>query len=104
MLEYSLGSCCSQSQRLSTVVARRRLQAAAGRRSKARDGEQNAFRAPGACATEGARKLRPFSKIILFHFMMQPRVKYNSFRTVDRRRRLGSEIILFQHGTTSEIK
>jgi len=35
---------------------------------------------------------------------MEPRVKYNNFRTVDRRLRLGSEIILFQHGTTSEMK
>ena len=28
----------------------------------------------------------------------------HNFRTLDRRRRLGSEIILFQHGTTSEMK
>jgi len=54
----------------------RRLQAPAGRRRQARDGEQHAFQAPaGACATERAHELRPFSKIILFHFMMEPRVK-----------------------------
>ena len=48
-----------------------RQQAAAGRR----EGEQHAFQAPvGACATERAPELRPFSKIILFHFIMEPRV------------------------------
>jgi len=47
---------------------------------------------------------RSSAKIILFYFMMEPRVKYNNFRTVDRRRRLGSELILFQYGTTSEMK
>jgi len=35
--------------------------------------------------------------------MMERRVKENNFRTVDGRRMLGSEIILFQHGTTSKI-
>ena len=55
-------SCCSQSQHLSSVIAWRRLQAPAGRRGQARDGEQHAFQAP-----VGA-ELRPFYKIILFHF------------------------------------
>ena len=68
--------CCSQSQYLSSIIAWRRLQAPAGRRRQARDGEQHAFHEPlGACATVRAPELRPFSKIILFHFMMEPRVK-----------------------------
>jgi len=29
----------------------------------------------GACATECAREFRPFSKIILLHFMMEPCMK-----------------------------
>ena len=42
----------------------------------ARDCEQHAFQALAvACATERATELRPFSKIILFHFMMESRVK-----------------------------
>ena len=43
---------------------------------RVRDGEQHAFQEPaGAYATESAPALHPFSKIILFHFMMEPRVK-----------------------------
>jgi len=61
---------------LSSVIAWRRLQAPAGRRLQARDGEQHTFQAP-ACTTERAAELGPFSKIILFHFMMEPRVKEN---------------------------
>ena len=61
--------CCSQSQHLSSVIAWRRLQAPAGRWRQARDGEQHAFQAPPcAFANEHAPELRPFSKIILFHF------------------------------------
>jgi len=83
MLEYSWGKVniheakyCSQLQHLSSVIAWRRLQAPADRRLQARDGEQHAFQAPsGPCATERAPELRPLSKIILFHFVMEPRVK-----------------------------
>jgi len=40
------------------------------------DCEQHAFQAPAvACSTEHATELRTFSKIILFHFMMEPSVK-----------------------------
>jgi len=50
--------------------------AAAGRRQQAKDGN---FHAPaGACATERALNSahgRSSAKIILFHFMMEPRVK-----------------------------
>ena len=56
-------SCCSQSQYLSSVIAWRRQR---GRR-QAKDGN---FQAPvGACATERARELHPFSKnyFISFH-------------------------------------
>jgi len=63
-------------QHLSTVIARRRLHALTGRRRQARGDEQHASQAPrGACATERFPELRPFSKIILFHFMMEPCVK-----------------------------
>ena len=34
-----------------------------------------------------------FFKVIWFHFMMEPHLKLNYFRTVDRRRRLGSEML-----------
>jgi len=68
--------CCSQSYHLSSVITRRRLQAPAGRRRQPKDGEQHACQAPpGACATERASELRRFSKIILFHFMIEPRVQ-----------------------------
>jgi len=65
--------CCSQSQHLSTVIAWQCQQAAGSRR---RDGEldlpaqapRGAFQAPrGACATERAPELCPFSKIIMPH-------------------------------------
>ena len=55
---FNCFSCCSQPQHLSTVITRRRLQAGGGRRE-----------------TESAPQLRPFSKIILFHFVMEPRMK-----------------------------
>jgi len=46
-------------------------QAAAGHRRQAKDGN---FHAPGgACATK--RDVNCSAKIILFHFMMEPRVK-----------------------------
>jgi len=68
--------CCSQSQHLSSIIAWRRLQVPAGRRRQARDGEQHAFQVqPGACATVRVLELRPLSKIVLFHFLMEPRVK-----------------------------
>jgi len=72
-------------------------QAAAGRRQQAKDGN---FHTPaGACTTE----LHPWAEFSENYFMMEPLVKENNFRTVDRRCLLVSEIILFQHGTVSEI-
>jgi len=47
-------------------------QAAAGRRRQAKDG--NFYASVGACATERALNSAD-AKIILFHFMMEPRVK-----------------------------
>jgi len=52
-------------------AACRRQQAAGGRRETV---NSMPSKPPGACATERAPELRPFSKIILFHFMMEPRV------------------------------
>jgi len=46
MLEFIRQTWCSQSQHLSSVIAWRRLQAPAGRRRQARDGEQHAFQEP----------------------------------------------------------
>ena len=77
MLECSWGKVVAANHSIClSVIAWRRLQAPAGRRRQARYGEQHAFQAPpGACATERAPELRPFFKIILFHFMMEPHVK-----------------------------
>jgi len=61
---------------VSPEAGRINRQAAAGSRRQAKDGN---FHAPsGACATERALNPahgRSSAKIILFHFMMEPRVK-----------------------------
>jgi len=79
-------SCCSQSLHLSNVIALCRMQAPAGRRLQARDGEQHAFRAPAQlnAALNSAHSLKLSQGVDIFGTLQHLCRKINDKKCKER--------------------